>query len=316
MSEAKSGSLLVISERGIGDALTLIPALTELRRVSPQVKIDMIAPGIGPLEANLYGLVRLIDPDDTPLETPASLRSWLNARGYVWVWNTLNSDQMWRECLRSADNPRWISAPPHGSWPKQPVILLRMKQLQVLFPELRRVSPAAIRLTQEQLDEKDRFAAQFPLSGTLIAIQPGGNDPNKVWSKEGFIEVILRLSIDTSRIVVLFLHKGEWTDTIPEVLDRPNIVTVRKSLSTAMAMLAACNVFIGNDSGFYHLAHALGLGVVGIYRTTGSRKIWSYESDRSRGLSFYLPPALRKHWRRFITADRVVKAALSVISNQ
>lgn len=304
---------MVVSERGIGDGLTLIPALAELKKMHPEIDIELVAPGISPLQANFRGLCGFIYPDEIPSDSSISLRSWLDDREYTWVWNTQNDHQKWRDCLNSSDNPNWISAPPHKNWPKRPVIRLRMTHLQGLFPELESVSPPVIQLTQKQLDERDRFAKQFPQA--LIAIQPGGNDPNKVWSKEGFREVIKRMSNDRSRSVVLFLHGEEWSGAEMEDRDSP-IITVRESLPIAVARLAACSVFIGNDSGFYHLAHALGLGVVGIYRTIGSRKIWSYDTHRSRALSFYLPPTLRKHWRRFITVDKVVKAALSVISYQ
>ena len=81
-----------------------------------------------------------------------------------------------------------------------------------------------------------------------------------------------------------------------------------------MSKLAACDLLIGNDSGFYHLAFALGLPVVGIYRSLRGAQRWSYPSPRSRVVFSWMPRPFRQHWARWISVERVLRAARKVVS--
>ncbi len=313
MNSSQHKRMLAISERGIGDALTLTPVLAELKRSHPEIEIDFLAPSLRALAANFRHLANFIDDDMIEGKSRQEQISWLKQQNYEWVWNTQNQKSPWRGALEEAGNPNWISALPHRKWPKRQVVQLRLQQLRKLFPNLNSVNDPTIELTEEQRQEQADFLEHLANYQTSIAIQPWGKDPNKIWSVDKYREVMLRLTSRPSACVVLFLSPEEeqlfGTDYLPH---QPNLIRICEPLSAALPKLAACNVFIGNDSGFYHLAHALGLRAVGIYRTWGSRMIWSYRTNRSRGLSFYLPRLLRKYWRNFISVRQVLAAADSL----
>lgn len=302
------GKLLIISEKGIGDGLTLIPCLQEIQRIHPQADIDFLAIGLQSLSRNFHDLANIVDPSIQQFSIEEK-SNWLKSQDYKWVWNTENKAEGWRKILNQINNPDWISAPPHRQWPKKPVIQLRLQQLRILFPKLQRVNDPFIQLTKEQESIRNDFAKTLKKFSTVVAIQPSGNDPRKIWSKEKYHKLIEKLTTKKSTAVVLFLTKSDLPNFGDEVLqNKPNLFRIVEPLKTAIPKLAACKIFIGNDSGFYHLAHALGLSVVGIYRTVGSKKIWSYRTQRARAFSFFLPHIFRDHWQKFISVKRVIQA--------
>ncbi len=308
MNDELAGKLLVISEKGIGDALTLIPCLQEIKRIYTKIEIDFLAPGIQPLAKNFQDFTNFINPSIQQKSLEEKL-NWLKNQDYKWVWNTENKEKGWRLLLAQANKPGWTSAPPHRSWPKKQVVQLRLLQFRELLPGLQNAIDPEIHLTDDQEIEKCEFDQLLTNYSDTISIHPGGNDPNKIWDMRKYHRVIEKLTGRNSTVVVLFLTKDDLSNFDEKYLsNRPNLVRITEPLKSAVPKLAACKLFIGNDSGFYHLAHALGLSVVGIYRTWGSKKIWSYQSSRAKALGFFLPRLLRNHWRKFISVKKVLKA--------
>jgi ADP-heptose:LPS heptosyltransferase len=84
---------------------------------------------------------------------------------------------------------------------------------------------------------------------------------------------------------------------------------VSAPLEDVVPKLAACDLCIGNDSGFYHLAFALGLRVVGIHRSLRGAQRWAYRSPRSRVVISWMPRQIEQDWARWISVSRVLRAA-------
>jgi ADP-heptose:LPS heptosyltransferase len=83
-------------------------------------------------------------------------------------------------------------------------------------------------------------------------------------------------------------------------------------LDEVVPKLAACDLYIGNDSGFYHLGFALGSRVVGIHRSLRGAQRWAYRSSRSRVVVNWVPRQLGRDWTRFVSVARVLRAARQV----
>jgi ADP-heptose:LPS heptosyltransferase len=301
-------TLLVISEMGLGDALTLLPALRALKSVRPALSIELIAPGLRALAGNVADTAAWID--HRPLAgLPASgLREWLEARGPSWIWNTENEHSPWRPVLEAAANPRWVSAPPHRAWPRRPVLRLRAEQLRRLFPETPEPGAPFLGLTPEQAERRAGFAARFASASGLAALHPGAKDKTKAWPAEKFIRLALRLAREDGTAVCLFLGPDEAAAVDPIWPVHPLLVRVAEPLGGALPKLAACRVFAGNDSGFYHLAVALGLKAAAVYRSTRNRAVWSFPSARTRAVCVWLPSPIRRHWKRLVPVGRVLRA--------
>lgn len=306
--------LLVISERGLGDAITLLPSLCALKECHPVIEIEMLAPGLYALAENLQETVRIIDHRPIAEMAADEKAGWLRNQGYEWVWNTENQKSAWRPILDEAKNPRWISSLPHRKWPRRPVLDIRLQQLRELFPDLNQYREPKLPLLPAQKTARSEFRTQFPENRRLVAIHPGGADPHKVWSPEKFRQLAYSL-IASGNITVLFFIGALESQvfTLEFLPEEENLLRVSEPLTTLLPKLASCDLFIGNDSGFYHLAFALGLKTVGIYSRRKSVRMWAYSSVRSKAVCFPLPKPLRRHWKEVISVDRVLNASLSVL---
>jgi hypothetical protein len=240
---------------------------------------------------------------------------WLRSRDAEWVWNTEGARGPWTAALRRADRPGWVNAPPQQEWGSRNVLKVRPAQLRRLFPELPAPKEPALRLTPSQEAARREFRSGLPSDSLLVAIQPGAGDPNRIWPAEKFRELAAALA-DRPRVTVLFfLSAADTHFRAPGYLpDRGNIHWVSGGLETVLPRLAACDLCIGNDSGFYHLAFALGSRVVAIHRSVRGARRWAYRSPRSRAVVCWMPHQLDRDWARWVSVSRVFRAAQGLIS--
>lgn len=309
-SETHHRKLLVISEIGLGDALTLIPALETLKQKRPGLQIDMLAPGLYPLRDAYKSIFNILDHEPISQMDRKQRFQWLKNQLYQWVWNTENEKSHWRRIFEVVNHPRWISSPPHKKWPKRSVLKLRQQQLKKLFPEVDSFTKPLLELSLNQAQERQQFLSQFPMGEKLIAIQPGAKDPTKVWPTEKYIQLIHVLLQQSDISVLLFLTSEEKKQFPESALPNSNkLLVITEPLNQLIPKLAACNLFIGNDSGFYHLSFALHLPVIGFFRSRRNMKIWAYHSERAKAMCVHLPHQIRHHWHRLISVKSVVKAA-------
>lgn len=298
---------LAIAERGIGDALTMIPSLRALRAAHPELRIEFLAPGLFPLAANLRDTATFLDHRPLAALADEERLAWLRQRNVTWVWNTEAEAGAWSRALPSAGRPNWFTAPTQRHWGGSQVLRVRFAQIQVLFPDLRVPGAIDLSLTPEQ--ETVRHSLVAPAS-TVIAIQPGAGHPKRVWPPEKFAALISELTLRPAVTVRLFLSDDEAHFMDPGFLpERANLQCVREPLDAALPRLATGDLFIGNDSGFYHLAFALGLRVLGIFRSLSSVRRWAYRSPRARTLFPFVPEPFRGEWSRWISVRRVLRAA-------
>ena len=313
-TELSRPGFLAIAERGIGDALTLLPGLRALHRYHPDLRIELLTPALFPLADNLRDTVTVLD--HRPLEDlgPEERLEWLRSRNATWVWNTEGSRGPWTAALRSAGKPGWINAPPQREWGHRNVLQVRFAQLRRLFPNLPQPTDVGFPLTAEQEDLRREFRAGFPRDSLLVAIQPGAGDQRRIWSAEKFRAVALALAKRSKVTVIFFLSDDDAQFRKPGYLpDRANLQFVSEKLENVVPKLAACDLCVGNDSGFYHLAFTLGSRVVGIYRSFRAARRWSYRSSRSRAVVCWMPHQLDQDWTRWISVPQVLRASRRLV---
>ena len=99
---------------------------------------------------------------------------------------------------------------------------------------------------------------------TIVAIHAGGSYPSKRWPADSFAEIGKRLaSAHGARLLAFIDPDGCGSDM---QLGR-DAIFVRTTLREMMALLTHCDLLICNDSGPMHIAAALGVPVVAVFRT-------------------------------------------------
>jgi ADP-heptose:LPS heptosyltransferase len=131
-----------------------------------------------------------------------------------------------------------------------------------------RVTPEKANAAQSLLQE-----AGFRPGARLIAVHPGSGGRLKCWPLDRYFELIERLQAEGDAFVVLFTGEAEEGGLRDEVRrfasSRKNVLHVAGlGLMSAAALLSHCGLYIGNDSGFSHLAGALGCSAIVLFGPT------------------------------------------------
>lgn len=132
------------------------------------------------------------------------------------------------------------------------------------------------------ISEKDKKFAKDLLSSNgvgqndlLIAFGPGTPEPKRTWPVERFVELGVWLRNEYNAFIVVVGGKEDWETgkRIKSELGESVINSVgQTSLRQACALLAECQLYVGNDTGPKHMAAAAGLKIVEIcgHPITGS----------------------------------------------
>lgn len=99
------------------------------------------------------------------------------------------------------------------------------------------------------------------VNGKFVVVHPGVGWKNRTWQKHKWTSVINNLADKGFKIVVI----GAGSDFIPE--DRFNVINAREKLNLAeiRELCKAATVFIGMDSGMFHIAMTTETNVIGLF---------------------------------------------------
>ena len=104
----------------------------------------------------------------------------------------------------------------------------------------------------------------------VVAIHPGAGNITKQWPEEHF-SALIDLLIEKNDVNILLVggpDEVEIADALMEAVLHPEAVASmagQTSLVMLPRVLAACVLYIGNDSGPKHIAAAMGLPTIGIH---------------------------------------------------
>ena len=279
-NEMRHRKFLVICENTLADALTVIPALETLKQKRPGIQIDLLAPGLYPIRHAYQSIVTVIDHEPISKLDRKQRFKWLKEQHYQWAWNTENENSHWRRIFEVVNHPTWISAPPN---PKRSVLELRRKQLNKLFPEVDHATAPLLELTLEQAQERQSFLSQFAQGFRLIGVQPEIKSP-QLLPAEKYMELIGALLKQSENVIILFLRSEEKAIIENSFPKNERLVVITDPVQQIIPQLAACDLFIGPNTGIYHLAFALRYPVIGIFKNRKSKNIWGYRSKRTKAV--------------------------------
>jgi ADP-heptose:LPS heptosyltransferase len=153
-----------------------------------------------------------------------------------------------------------------------------------------------------------------------VLVHPGAHEESQRWAPERYAETIARLTERAGAACLVAAGPGEEglarriAELTPDALALGTL-----SVRELMAVMTACDLFVGNNSGPLHVAAALGVPTVSVMGPTDPRR-FAPRGGAHRVLRLDLPcsPCQRGHcWHHTclvaIDADPVIGAALAIL---
>ena len=141
-----------------------------------------------------------------------------------------------------------------------------------------------------QLTEAERAAAHRFLAEAgwlperlLIGIHPGGNWEYKLWDAEKYALVANVLCKEQNAAILLFAgpNERERQAQVTKMMDVPPILVQTENLRHLAALISACDIYIGNDTGPMHIASAVDTPVVALFGSTNHIRSGPYGEKRT-----------------------------------
>ncbi|HVX85087.1 MAG TPA: lipopolysaccharide heptosyltransferase II [Phycisphaerae bacterium] len=292
--------ILIIKPSSLGDVVTALPLVGDLRRARPGVEIDwFLHPGLRGVVEGHEGVSGIVEFDrkklgawwwrPTAFAGLVGLIRKLRRRRYDVVIDA-------QGLLRSAIFTRLTGAPvrvgfadaregapvayTHKVWlPEGGKKMLAVERMRALGKPLGTDVgvPAEFGVPVAALTGE---AAQVAALGGYVVMIPGARWDTKRWPVERFAEVARRL-VGQGEGLVLMGSAGEkgLCDQIEEAVGAGSRVVNlagETGVREMVAVIARARLVIGNDSGPLHVATALGVRVVGLYGPTDPAFVGPY----------------------------------------
>ncbi|MBI2899405.1 MAG: glycosyltransferase family 9 protein [Planctomycetes bacterium] len=320
-------SVLALRLGGIGEVLSITPALKALRRTFPRVRVTLLAER--PACEVAAGLVDEVIAANA-LYRANGLRSLLRPRFYTEsvrlvegllrrkfdLFLDFHHLPGWRHVLKPVAIGILSRAPRRIGYDGGPMGFFLTEKAHDPPDRhmMERTRTVMARLGVEVTDSRPIFAvsdadrawaASLGLDGPLVAVSPGASNAVKMWDVERFAEVARRLSAEARIVVTGSADERALCARVPGV----NLAGAM-NLGRFAALLERCRLLVSNDSGPVHIAYAVGTPVVGIFLPRAYRE-WGTYADAAKFRALYRdgPGAQRGKTLKEITVEEVVAAA-------
>lgn len=129
----------------------------------------------------------------------------------------------------------------------------------------------------------------------LIGVHPGGNWAYKRWLPTRFAEVADALSESHQTQTLVFAGPGESSlqEEVLRAMRSEGVAVENLPLRAFAALIARCDLYLGNDTGPMHIAAAVGTPVVALFEPTDDHRSGPYGEGHvvlRSGLSFGCNP--------------------------
>jgi ADP-heptose:LPS heptosyltransferase len=286
--------VLLINSTALGDLVFSTPAIRGLKERFPHWQLDiLVQPGFKvlmepdpklnhcwtfpgrslrllslarDLRARRYDLVIILHGNDPEV----SLLAWLSNSPFL---------------IGSSKSPLSFSysyAVPPGE-PSEHAIERRLNFVRPLGVEVED-KRMAIFLPEERKEEASNILTEHfdGPPAMLMALHPGGSGPYKHWPLRYFVSLgeFLKQTYQSQFLIISSKNERALAQTLAERIGAPALVTGgRYNLLTVAALLSQCRLFVGNDSGPFHLALALKTPSIGLLGGDDPRRIGPYQVE-------------------------------------
>ena len=146
-----------------------------------------------------------------------------------------------------------------------------LEVLQRQGVDTRDASPL-LELTEAEYADARHFLAEAGRTSEqlLIGIHPGGNWEYKLWDAKNYANVASILAEKLDAAILLFAgpNERELQSKVAEMMDVRPMLVKTDDLRHLAALISACDVYIGNDTGPMHIAAAVRTPVVALFGST------------------------------------------------
>ncbi|RKU29143.1 hypothetical protein C6497_07070 [Candidatus Poribacteria bacterium] len=129
-----------------------------------------------------------------------------------------------------------------------------------------------VQLTDAELTEAQRLltGAEINSENLIIAVHPGGNWQYKLWRAKKYAALADLLTEKYDATILLFAGPNErkLQSEVADMMNSQPIIIDTDNLREVAALIASCNIYIGNDTGPMHIASAVGTRVIALFGST------------------------------------------------
>lgn len=280
-SPAAVRRLLIVKTSSMGDVVHALPVLADLHAARPGVVVDWLVeapfaaiPALHPGVAQVVPMAwrrwrsSLLEP--ATRAAMAALRAQLREARYDLVLDLqgLLKSALWARQSGApvAGYDRGSAREPLAAW----LYARRAPVPQALQAVQRCRALAAAHLGYRLPDTAAQFGLRAPAPswqprGDYAVLVPGASRAAKLWPERRWVAVGQRLRADGCLPVVLWGSEAEQTLAERIAASCDGDVPPFLKVGEAAALLAGARVVVGLDTGFSHLAAALGRPTLGIY---------------------------------------------------
>lgn len=129
-----------------------------------------------------------------------------------------------------------------------------------------------LQLTDAELTEAQRLLTEAEINSDklIIAVHPGGNWQYKLWRAKKYAALADLLTEKYDATILLFAgpHERKLQSEVADMMNSQPIIIDTDNLREVAALIASCNIYIGNDTGPMHIASAVGTRVIALFGST------------------------------------------------
>ena len=140
-----------------------------------------------------------------------------------------------------------------------------------------------LQFTDQRLAKREAFLTRNGVNRrqVLVGVHPGGNWVYKLWGPENFAQIADRLCEKWNAQILLFAGPNErqLQAKVANLMRWKPICIKENDLSQVAGLIAACDFYLGNDTGPMHIAVAVGTPVIAIFGSTNHHRSGPYGEE-------------------------------------
>ena len=320
--------VLLVKTSSLGDVIHNLPVVSDIHREFPGAKIDWL------VEEN-YGFIPRMHPNVNDV-IPVALRRWRKKLYAPKTWHELGALRKrlrsvtydavidTQGLVKSALLTKWVNAPSYGQDRQSARESLAARFYSHVFSISRQLHavernrllaalalkyPVPTDANDYGIDLKNLPRLDFIPQGEYVYVLHGTARDSKRWPEANWRQFLARMAEHGLHVVVAW--GSEYEQRVSKSLaDDSEAVVVppsRLNVMESAQVIVHAKAVIGVDTGFSHLAAALGVPVIGIYTDTDPALSGVHGSDKAMAINvgnINQVPTVNEVMEAFATLDQ------------